>query len=220
MVRFVAFDVTDTDTGARGEAPGVVGEFPPAAGAAPVGEGGLGTGGKLQDDFGIQRRAVETLLTDIVLRLRELWRAGPARCWGSVFTIRELAVEDTDKRIAAAVYEGFVQFSNFLGGLEVLLTQHVKGSADFTRMLRNAEQFVMQDPLYFWRQNDISARQERFKKAADAVGTRDGVVDGGDGTADSGKVHKGSPNVEDGDVGIPDSTLRGNTGAQPDPGKA
>ena len=31
-----------------------------------------------------------------------------------------------------------------------------------------------------------------------------------DGSEDNGQVHKGSPNVEEGDVGVADSTLRGN----------
>lgn len=180
-----------------------------ATATSPAVEVPVALGGKLQDDFSAVR-AIETLLTDVVLRLRKTWCAGPAECWGSVASIRELAVEDRDKRVAATVYEGFVQFSDFLCGLEVLVTQHAKGSADFEKTLRGVEEFVIHSPLYVLRQNFISARQEGFKKIAQAVHA-------GNSGADSGKVHKGSPDVEEGDVGVSDSTLRGDAGRNPRP---
>lgn len=194
-----------TSNGRTGEeSPCVVsqGEVAPVAG--PLGETVMRLGGELQDDFNAVR-AIETLLTDVVLRLRRTWCAGPAECWSSVAGIREIAVEDLNKRVAATVYEGFVQFSDFLCGLEILLTQHKQGSADFLEALGKLEEFVIHSPLYVLRQNLISARQKGFKKIAQAVRA-------GDGSTDSGKVHESSPSVEEGDVGVSDSTLRGDAG--------
>lgn len=160
----------------------------------------------LQDDL-VLSRPVEALLTDVVIRLRESWVAGPAKCWGGIHPISELAVTDGDKRVAAALCEGFFQFSQFLCGLEFLLLQRVQGTAEFEQTLLGVEKLFVHGHNYFFRLGRI-AEAERI------LAQINGSVDGADGSSDDRKVHEGSPNVEKGCVRTPDSTLRGNHGGE------
>lgn len=135
----------------------------------------------LQDDL-VLSRPVEALLTDVVIRLRESWVAGPAKCWGGIHPISELAVTDGDKRVAAAFCEGFSNFSQFLCGLEVLMLQRVDGSAEFEQTLLGIEQLFVHGPDYVHRLGLVPDGQRTLSEI-------DGAIDSGDCTADEGKVH-------------------------------
>lgn len=64
---------------------------------------------------------VPTDLTEMVLRLRDLWIALPASL--DVAAVCERAVSDVDKRVAVLLRDGFFEFSQFLCGLEILALQ-------------------------------------------------------------------------------------------------
>ena len=66
---------------------------------------------------------VEARLAEVVGRLRASWLAGPALLWGDVHSIREVARDEFDKRVAATLAGGLFQFSKLLAGFEVLLLQ-------------------------------------------------------------------------------------------------
>lgn len=60
-------------------------------------------------------------LTNVVLGLRSDWVAGCAQRWDDVRLVGEDTRADFDKRVAAALREGFFQFSQFLAGFEVVV---------------------------------------------------------------------------------------------------
>lgn len=65
--------------------------------------------------------AVEARLAEVVLRLRAAWRAGPALLWGDLFPLREVAGSQFEKLVTIALVESFLEYSQLLCGLEVLL---------------------------------------------------------------------------------------------------
>ena len=158
---------------------------------------------ELQDNLRLSG-PVEALLTDVVLRLRQSWINGPAKCWSGVHPISELAISEGEKRVSAALCEGFSQFSQFLCGLEVLLLQRANGSAEFEETLLGVEKLFVHGPNYFRRLGVVPHGDSSF---ADINGTADGPH----GSGDQAEVHKSSPNVEKGGVGTPDSTFGGNS---------
>ena len=185
---------------------GVVSEDVIAAAASPSGGRAVASGTELQKDL-VVRRPIETILTDIALLLRNSWRAGPATHWGLIYSIRDLAVEDIDKRVAAAVCEAFRNFSQFLCCFEILMLQRVKGTAEFEKTLLGMEQLFVHGHNYFRDLGLVPDGQGGFTKV-------DSTANSGRNGTDNGHVHKGSPNVEEGDVGVSYSTLRGNTGGE------
>ncbi len=66
---------------------------------------------------------VEAGLTNVVLRLRQSWIAGPAGLWGDIHPIHEDARGEFEQGVATALRERFFQFSQFLAGLEVVLLE-------------------------------------------------------------------------------------------------
>lgn len=155
-----------------------------AAGAVPVRTAPSGAEPALEDDLRLSW-AIKALLTDVVIRLRESWIAGPAKCWGGIYPISELASTELDKRVAAAVCEGFSNFSQFLCGLEVLMLQRVDGSAEFEQTLLGIEQLFVHGPNYFHRLGFVSDGQGSLAEV-------DGAIDSGNCTGDERKVHEGS----------------------------
>lgn len=174
----------------------------PASRTRPIGIGSTRGREELQNDLRLSR-PIETLLTDVVLRLRQSWISGPAKCWGGVYPISELAISEGEKRVSAALCEGFSQFSQFLCGLEVLLLQRANGSAEFEEALLGIEKLFVHGPNYFRR---LGVVPHGDSSLADIDSTADGTHGGGD----QAEIHKSSPNVEKGGVGTPDSTFGGN----------
>ncbi len=172
-----------------------------AAGAVPVRIPASGAEPALQDNL-VLTWAVKALLTDVVIRLRGAWVAGPAKCWGGIYPISQLAVTDLDKRVAAALCEGFSNFSEFLCGMEVLMLQRVDGSAEFEKTLLGIEQLFVHGPDYVHRFGLVSDGHSPLAEV-------DGAIDGSDCASDERKVQEGSPRVGNGGVGTTDSTLRG-----------
>jgi len=165
----------------------------------------------LKDDQGRFSRPVEALLTDVVIDLRKSWIAGPAGCWTRIYSIRDIASTDLDKRVSAALYEGFFHFSQFLGCLEVLLLQCEQGSAKFEETLLGVEQHFVHGSHYFRGLGLIADRQS-------ALAQVDSAVDGAHGTADQRKIHTSSPSL--GKDGVADSTVdRDTTVPAPRPGE-
>jgi|GEM_PF-3460327 len=156
----------------------------------------------LQDDLGFSR-PIEALLTDVVIRLRESWVAGPANCGGEICLVCELAGTDLDKRVSAALCKDFLEFAQFSCSFEVLMLQRVNGSPEFKEALLGVEQLFVHGPNYLHRLGFVPYRQGSFAEVNRAI-------DGADGTGDQRKIQTSSPNVEKGCVRTPDSTLRGN----------
>lgn len=155
----------------------------------------------LQYNLGLTR-PVEALLTDVVIRLRESWVAGPEKCWRRICLVCELAGTDLDKRVSAALCKDFLQFSQFSCGFEVLMLQRVNGSPEFEKALLGTEQLFVHGLNYLHRLGFVPYRQGSSAEVNRAI-------DGADGTCDQRKIHASSPNVEMGCVRTPDSTLRG-----------
>lgn len=86
---------------------------------------------------------IEARLTDIVLRLRSSWIAGPAQLWGDIYPIRMELLGDGEKRIATALFQGFFQFSQLLAGLEVLLLQSQQLGVVRKEALLGLEQLIV-----------------------------------------------------------------------------
>lgn len=64
---------------------------------------------------------VEARLAEVMQRLCTAWRAGPAVLWRAIHSIDKNAVGNLKKRVATTLRQGFLQFSQFLCGFEVLL---------------------------------------------------------------------------------------------------
>ena len=78
------------------------------------------------DGAGLEYRLsalVEARLAEVVQGLRADWIAGGARRWGELYPIRELVLTEVDQRVAGALVQGFLQFSQFLAGFEVFLLE-------------------------------------------------------------------------------------------------
>lgn len=152
----------------------------------------------LQHDL-VLSPAIEALLADVVIRLRESWISGPAQCWGAIHPICKLAVGQSEKRVAVALCEGFSQFSQFLCGLEVLLLQREKGSAEFEQTLLSVEKLFVHGPNYFLRLGIVPEGNR-------APAERDGGVDRSESSADERQVHASSLELGVGDENATDST--------------
>ena len=95
----------------------------------------------LQDDLS---PAVEALLANVVRRLRAAWIGGPAALWPDIQPIGPLARTDLDKRVAAALREGFDGFSQLLCHLQVLLLQDEQIPTEREKTLLSIEKLVVE----------------------------------------------------------------------------
>lgn len=135
----------------------------PADGDRPV------CGVEVQHQDGLGAAYVPTLLTEVVLRLRKHWLDGCAQDWGIVRSVRHLPLPDFDQRVAAALGQGFTHFSQFLAGLEVLLLQRQKFSAEAEQTLLGVEQHVVE-------LRKLCADQLRIAQLQGAAGQFDGLA--------------------------------------------
>lgn len=87
---------------------------------------------------------VEARLAEVVLRLRGSWLAGPALLWGEIHPIREISGSDFERRVATTLAGGFLQFSQFLAGFEVLALELQKSGVVSEQALLSLEQLLHQ----------------------------------------------------------------------------
>lgn len=175
-----------------------------ARGAKPGGHGStvIGAGGSLEHGPYFSG-AVEARLADVVHGLRADFVVGPAFHWEAICLVCELAGSELDKRVTTALRQGFLQFSQLLCGLEVLLLQSQQFRVVREETLLGIEKLLVHsndDVVQLGGVTDFDGRFPDVQRSAQ----------GGDGTSDQGQIHACSPNVEKGGVGASDSTLRGN----------
>lgn len=99
---------------------------------------------------------VEARLTEVVQRLRASWLAGPALLWGDVHAIREMPISNVDKRVATTLASGFLQFSQFLAGFEVLTLELKKSGVVSEQSLLCMEQLLHDGRCFFTDECPIS----------------------------------------------------------------
>lgn len=92
---------------------------------------------------------VEARLADVVRRLRGSWLAGPAQLWSGIHPVRELAETEVDQRVSGALARGFLQFSQFLAGFEVLLLELEHRGVVSEQRLLSLEQLIVQGRHFF-----------------------------------------------------------------------
>lgn len=134
----------------------------------------LGAPGSCAPDM--QRRAVapdvQARLTEVVLRLRMDWTAGPGQCWPLIYPVRDMPGSEFDHRVSRALREGVFCFSQFLGCLEVLLLQREQGSREAEETLLGVEQRLVE--LGHLRR-ELGGIADAQQAPADVDGGRDGA---------------------------------------------
>lgn len=87
---------------------------------------------------------VKARLTQVVKNLRGDWIAHVATHWGDIHPIGVHAVGDFDKRIAAALSEGFLCFSQFLCCFELFLLESEKLGIVTEESVLRLEKFIIE----------------------------------------------------------------------------
>ncbi|QMT65803.1 hypothetical protein [Xylella fastidiosa] len=88
---------------------------------------------------GLAPALVEALLTNVMHRFRRSWLDGPARLWGDIHPIHELAGSDLHKRIALLLSNAHFDFAQFLCGIEMLALKLEVGDALVAQRLLSCE---------------------------------------------------------------------------------
>ena len=99
---------------------------------------------------------IEARLTEIVQRLRRTWIYGPAGLWTDIHAVREASVADIDKRVTTTLARGFLQFSQFLAGFEVLVLELEKSGVVSEQSLLGLEQFLHDRGCFFADESAVS----------------------------------------------------------------
>lgn len=157
---------------------------------------------RLKNDLALSR-AVEANLTNVVLEMCRAGIGGYGVFWGEIFPIGGIAISDADKRVVAALRNGFFNFGQLLCCLEMLLLESHELGVVGEETLLSIKQLVVH-------LRDHRGQLVGVAQTESSLAQVHSAVDGCDGTADQAEVHTGSPNVEKGCVRTPDSTLRGN----------
>ncbi|TNW25543.1 hypothetical protein [Xylella fastidiosa] len=76
---------------------------------------------------GLPSPVVDAWLANVMHRLRNSWLDGPALLWGDIHPIHKCATTDLQKRIALLLRDGFLEFSQFLCGIELLALELEQG---------------------------------------------------------------------------------------------
>lgn len=105
---------------------------------------------------------VEAGLADVVKRLRASWIAGPALLWGDVHPIREVSRGEFDQRVAATLVDGFLNFSQFLAGFEVLILELEKRGVVTEQSLLGLEKRVVHGGNFFGHKVEVPNAAECF----------------------------------------------------------
>lgn len=105
--------------------------------------------------------AVEAVLAEVVLRLRASWRGGPALLWDDLHPLRKVAGSKFEKFVTIAIVEGFVEFSQLLCGLEVLLLKRRELGVVSEEAVLSLEDRIVQR-----RRSPASCHYKRFQRSA------------------------------------------------------
>lgn len=88
--------------------------------------------------------SIEARLAEVVYRLRADWIGSMADHWLAIYSIRDDALGDLDKRVSTSIYDGFFHFAQFLCALEILVLKRKELAIVGDEALLSAEKLVVQ----------------------------------------------------------------------------